>query len=218
MYETLRELDESSDTTDIEERAGMALLDEENLRGHTFELDPALADAMGSQPHLGESVLEDGATQDARRETSKTRRTRWLPRSPGIVEADDIDDEVPMSLLVEGNRNGTGAPVTPGLHSSAGQQIPSPIPALGHSSGSTRAKWQATQHQQRLYQDSPSGQALSNPPYRASHPLAMIDPREKAMWRWANVENLDNFLRDVYDYFVGNGIWSILLSRILNLL
>ncbi|OAX81033.1 hypothetical protein ACJ72_04627 [Emergomyces africanus] len=38
------------------------------------------------------------------------------------------------------------------------------------------------------------------------------------MWRWANVENLDNFLADVYDYFLGNGIKSILLSRVLNLL
>jgi autophagy-related protein 9 len=38
------------------------------------------------------------------------------------------------------------------------------------------------------------------------------------MWRWANVEDLDNFLKDVYTYFLGNGIWSILLTRVLNLL
>lgn len=40
-------------------------------------------------------------------------------------------------------------------------------------------------------------------------------PAEKAMWRWVNVENLDNFLREVYDYFLDCGIWSILLSRAL---
>ena len=44
------------------------------------------------------------------------------------------------------------------------------------------------------------------------------DPKEKALWRWANVQNLDYFLLDVYDYFVGNGIWSILLNRVLSLL
>jgi autophagy-related protein 9 len=51
------------------------------------------------------------------------------------------------------------------------------------------------------------------------HPnLAAVDPKEKAMWLWANVENLDNFLKDVYTYFLGNGMWSILLNRALSLL
>jgi autophagy-related protein 9 len=27
--------------------------------------------------------------------------------------------------------------------------------------------------------------------------LGLIDPKERAMWKWANVENLDNFLQDV---------------------
>ncbi len=48
--------------------------------------------------------------------------------------------------------------------------------------------------------------------------MSMMDPKERALWMWANVENLDNFLQDVYDYFLGNGIWSVLLSRLLNLL
>ena len=38
------------------------------------------------------------------------------------------------------------------------------------------------------------------------------------MWRWTNVQNLDNFLNDVYNYYIGKGIWSILLARVLNLL
>jgi autophagy-related protein 9 len=48
--------------------------------------------------------------------------------------------------------------------------------------------------------------------------LASASPKDKAMWRWANVENLDNFLKEVYVYYLGNGIWCILLSRTLNLL
>jgi autophagy-related protein 9 len=55
--------------------------------------------------------------------------------------------------------------------------------------------------------------------FAGQHPgLANVDPKKKAMWRWANVEDLDNFLKDVYTYFLGNGIWSILLTRVLNLL
>lgn len=42
--------------------------------------------------------------------------------------------------------------------------------------------------------------------------------RERALWRWINVEDLDSFLQEVYIYYVGKGIWAIALSRLLNLL
>ncbi|KAK9468109.1 autophagy protein Apg9-domain-containing protein [Lipomyces arxii] len=43
------------------------------------------------------------------------------------------------------------------------------------------------------------------------------DPRERALWKWANVENLDIFLQEVYEYYLGNGVYSITLSRMINL-
>ncbi|ODQ66948.1 APG9-domain-containing protein [Nadsonia fulvescens var. elongata DSM 6958] len=46
----------------------------------------------------------------------------------------------------------------------------------------------------------------------------MIDGTERALWKWANVENIDLFLHDVYSYFLGNGIYCILLSRALNMI
>ncbi|KAF9558941.1 autophagy protein atg9 [Mortierella alpina] len=45
-----------------------------------------------------------------------------------------------------------------------------------------------------------------------------MDAAELAMWKWVNVENLDNFLAKVYDYYVGKGMYTILLERCLNLL
>jgi len=48
--------------------------------------------------------------------------------------------------------------------------------------------------------------------------LYALDAREKALWNWVNVENLDGFLQEVYCYYEGNGIYSIALSRALNLL
>lgn len=42
--------------------------------------------------------------------------------------------------------------------------------------------------------------------------------RERALWRWVNVEDLDSFLQEVYLYYVGKGVWAIALSRLLNLL
>ncbi|KAK4897074.1 hypothetical protein LTR28_001765, partial [Elasticomyces elasticus] len=34
-----------------------------------------------------------------------------------------------------------------------------------------------------------------------------------ALWRWANVQDLDAFLLEVYEYYHKKGIWSILLSK-----
>lgn len=44
------------------------------------------------------------------------------------------------------------------------------------------------------------------------------NPREKALWRWVNTSNLDSFMRDVYDYFEGGGLWCILCANALWLL
>ncbi|CAN6666896.1 autophagy-related protein 9 [Trichomonascus vanleenenianus] len=52
---------------------------------------------------------------------------------------------------------------------------------------------------------------------RKSRLHQLIDPRERALWKWANVENLDNFLCDVYLYYLGNGFYSIMLARALNM-
>ncbi|KAK7428660.1 autophagy protein atg9 [Neonectria magnoliae] len=43
-------------------------------------------------------------------------------------------------------------------------------------------------------------------------------PREKALWRWVNTSNLDSFMRDVYDYYEGGGLWCILCANALWLL
>ncbi|KAK9768851.1 autophagy protein atg9 [Basidiobolus ranarum] len=42
--------------------------------------------------------------------------------------------------------------------------------------------------------------------------------RERALYRWHNIDNLDVFFERVYSYYTGKGIYCILLSRVLNLL
>ncbi|KAI8886343.1 APG9-domain-containing protein [Backusella circina FSU 941] len=41
---------------------------------------------------------------------------------------------------------------------------------------------------------------------------------DRTMWRWANIENMDDFFERVYDYFQGKGLYCILLARLLNLM
>ncbi|KAH3680943.1 hypothetical protein WICMUC_000086 [Wickerhamomyces mucosus] len=47
--------------------------------------------------------------------------------------------------------------------------------------------------------------------------LGILNPKERALWKWANVENLDNFLQDVYSYYLGNGYYCIILSKLFDL-
>lgn len=57
----------------------------------------------------------------------------------------------------------------------------------------------------------------SNPRARASA-VGGLSAKQKALWMWANVDNLDAFLQEVYGYYVGRGAICIALSRSLNLL
>ncbi|KAF9500576.1 APG9-domain-containing protein [Pleurotus eryngii] len=50
------------------------------------------------------------------------------------------------------------------------------------------------------------------------NPMRGLDAYERALWNWVNVYSLDAFLQEVYYYYEGKGIYSIALSRGLNLL
>ncbi|GAA5912920.1 autophagy protein ATG9 [Sporobolomyces salmoneus] len=56
------------------------------------------------------------------------------------------------------------------------------------------------------------------PRKRPSSVKNQMNARERALWNWINVEDLDGFLERVYRYYLGKGIWTIVLERVLNLL
>ncbi|WFD31418.1 autophagy protein atg9 [Malassezia sp. CBS 17886] len=45
-----------------------------------------------------------------------------------------------------------------------------------------------------------------------------LSARDHALWHWANVDDLDEFLRELYGYYVGRGYKCILVGRALSLL
>ena len=45
----------------------------------------------------------------------------------------------------------------------------------------------------------------------------LIPPREKALYLWANIFNMDDFLQDVYYYYRGKGFTSIFVGRVVDL-
>lgn len=111
----------------------------------------------------------------------------------------------------------------------------------GAATKRSRALWDAAQNQQRLHRDEPGGadrfgandaraggvQAaaadVAGPGnallayFRATGGRRGGNQQDIAMWRWVNVTNLDNFIRDVYDYHRACGLRCILVERLLHL-
>lgn len=225
VYEAIREHDADSDASDIEDRAGMAAADTGRDRFSDRELEDALAGAQESQVSspsaalLGERPPRKMAGRRGSPSASRRRRPsrpRWMgQQSPSGYELDDRDEDVPQSLLVEGHdEEDLRSRLPPPPHSMPSRSrtpSPQPLPQV------REPRWDRSPAQR--HSDAHARNPITRWFAARQQPgLAFIDPKKKAMWRWANVEDLDNFLKDVYIYFLGNGFWSILLSRTLNLL
>ncbi|KAI1181019.1 autophagy protein Apg9 [Nemania sp. FL0916] len=190
-------------------------LDEENLAHdfHDGDLDHAQHLGLDASRVSTRSPVESArsARGGSPLRDDHHHGTRWL------LNEDDGDNDVPASLLVEGPGEGSSNP-----------KPPISSPRQTHRPGSSRqpnrrriqAQWEAAQVHQRLHPDDDDGPAPGRPfagiPTR--RPGLAASPKDKAMFRWANVSNLDGFIRDVYDYYLGAGLWCIVLDRILHLL
>ena len=202
----------ADDDVDIENRAGLAL-DEDNL-AHQFH-DDDLGHLDGLALHDSRVSAREQATPARKPRSARSQRggqdSRWLQAD------DDGDNEVPASLLVEPHMFGRGGPRSPeGLEPLPTRQGGVP----GPSTRRARAQWETAQVQQRLHHEQYyPGRRGANPPaaYEARRLGLSANPKEKAMFRWANVVNLDIFINDVYNYYLGAGIWCILLERFLHL-
>ena len=209
IYEQLRQQDEDSEDLDVEQHAG-SLADGVNRRaGLTTQ---AMND---STPQ----ILRKDRRQDARgqlhahtlrKDKGQTQlQSRRHVRHSTLLDVEDADDDVPASLLIDHNPRD----IDPGsIH------LPPPPSVMsdGLPSDGGPSAGQGFHTSQRR----PSQTPFAARPVEGilGGNLATADPREKAMFRWVNVIDLDNFLLEVYDYYVHHGFWSTLLSRFFNLL
>ncbi|KAF5380879.1 hypothetical protein D9615_004124 [Tricholomella constricta] len=154
-------------------------------------------------------------------------------------EQESSDDEVPQSFMIEaasrkpavskGKNRDDGSPAggrRHALQSAAGRQLPpSKLPSTS-SRGPTvsippRPSEVDVGDTEKTPRSTHSRSGFNNtlPQYtRQPKPMRGLDDYEKALWNWVNVYNLDAFLQEVYYYYEGKGIYSIALSRGLNLL
>ncbi|KAH7369736.1 autophagy-related protein 9 [Rhexocercosporidium sp. MPI-PUGE-AT-0058] len=214
IYDDLRTHDEESD---LEEQAGLAL-DEENLRFRDDEL--GAADAFGEDSRITTestaflSTNQNNTQFGGGNALRAKSRSRWMAQSPRLLE-EDGDDDVPASLLIEGNEiPALSTPTKPRPRQGKAPKRQTAIP--GPSNRETRAHWEAAQAQQRLHHEEENSPGLPQPTRHHFGPLSG-SAREKAMWRWINVVNLDSFIEEVYEYYIGAGIWCIVLDKALNL-
>jgi autophagy-related protein 9 len=200
--------------------AGNAMaIDEENLEGNFEEqdLEQLLAEATASDAgtEATKFMTPEKESRKPARTTSK-RQPKWMTDSPNAAVHDE-DNDVPESLLLEGKKeNPSGRRYSHRRMSSNARDDVIP-PVSGPNTPAVRNQWETTRAQQPLYDNGPRRRAP--PTMRAPGAgLLTADPKQRALWKWANVQNLDNFLGSVYFYYEEHGVWSICLKRSISLL
>jgi autophagy-related protein 9 len=119
---------------------------------------------------------------------------------------EEEDDDVPPSLLVQGEpqhprfeQKQQRFPAAQTLPIAQGKQL-SP-PQISHKKEQKNSQSQGLPDDERIRREN----------------LGILNPKERALWKWANVENLDKFLQDVYSYYLGSGYYCILMTKFLDL-
>jgi autophagy-related protein 9 len=181
---------------------------------HDEDENPAdfLYDATEEPSTIGDSPVMQSRRTERWQEAKAKKSGR---RKSNTIE----DDDVPDSLLVEPKGHGNAV---------AGPSRPNVMDTMVQTKlARAEAQWKATQEQQGLHasraydarhaRPAPAMSRRSQPASTAPLPTRP-NPAAEAMWLYTNANNLDAFLVEAYEYFVGHGVWSILLNRVLTLL
>ncbi|RKF57583.1 Autophagy-related protein 9 [Golovinomyces cichoracearum] len=204
---------------DTEAQAGLTI-DEENFQFQDTELSSLdLPDDRNSQNCIESSNFFNQShglkATDHSKGIEQTGNLKWINQSPRYFVEDGDDDDVPASLLIEEHEmtGPTSTTADPRLRKL--QKTFSPKPSLLERENRAQQKVaQAREYSQRLHNEMFRKSSLS----RRSFGRVPGNAKEKALWRWINITNLDNFIRDVYEYYTGAGIWCILLERTIKLI
>jgi autophagy-related protein 9 len=143
---------------------------------------------------------------------------------------EDSDDEVPQDFLIEtaapGRLRKPQSPTKPRTAASKGKDRDLPRQRPLYSTGRRTTPPILPSHANVSIPPRPSELDAEDTAIAApgllSEPkvkqMGGLDDYERALWNWVNVYNLDAFLQEAYYYYEGKGIYSIALSRGLNLL
>ncbi|KAF9985052.1 autophagy protein atg9 [Mortierella antarctica] len=179
-----------------------------------------------SDYHAGEALQDDHDEDEDRDQVHgyghdptqhmSSRRSILFGRSRGPPESAYAAEKKPF---FGGSRRHSSSPFafSSPSHMGASRQRPNPDLGTDHEAP---ASLMIEMNQQPQHEDNSTGywDLGDRARRRFLYKRPGMDAAELAMWKWVNVENLDNFLAKVYDYYVGKGMYTILLERCLNLL
>jgi autophagy-related protein 9 len=202
IYETLREHDEDSEGLDVEETAALDA-GRVDRRDSFHDSDFSPPPHRPIPPTTRTTHRGSGPGQIPRKDKSRmSNKPRRQGRHSRLLDVEEADDDVPASLLIDHHAQN----VNPGSIT-----LPPPPSSMPDGLSSPRHR--------------PSSMSGNQVPPRAKPVaglvggnLANADPKTKAMFRWANVTDLDNFLFEVYTYYQQHGYWSTILKRCFNFL
>nr|POE51146.1 autophagy-related protein 9 [Quercus suber] len=175
--------------------------------GHHYDVESQRGLPSGS--HFHDEDDDPGALLYDDRDAERIPSASTTPERP-VKRGNLEDDDVPPSLMLE--------PRGPSAASTVVDQR-----AERNDQAKTAAQLRAAQEQYGIYPRPRAGSrsAQSTRRHGKTHSQATAPrsgPRAEAMWMYTNAHNLDAFLHEVYQYYVGHGIYSIQLARLINLL
>ncbi|KAH8718049.1 Autophagy-related protein 9 [Beauveria bassiana] len=209
FYEQLRSRDD--DLPDDLEAGQMRALDEENLKHEFRDVQFDKTKTQESRTTVASRMAERGPKIGS--SSSKGQyRSKQLPTT-WAADDEDPDEDVPASLLVENNDE----PIQrlESMSRATAQGAKESIPWRASPPGAHTAQWETVKRQHRLYRDDAIKTFQLHSMVSGTR---LGGRRERALWRWVNTSSLDSFMRDVYDYYEGGGMWCILCSNALWLL
>lgn len=159
----------------------------------------------------GQRSVKPPLTGDIDEENGPEARPQGVKHAIGWeVQEEEVDNDVPESLLVE-----THGPLP--SHIDARQK---PLNSSDQGGGSDNRRRQGRAPPQKVRGTIQLPQSMSHTTLlhpRSASRTATGNAREQALWRWANVTNLDVFMKDVYEYYLGSGFWCIICERVIHL-
>ncbi|CCH44577.1 Autophagy-related protein [Wickerhamomyces ciferrii] len=202
---------------------------EESESDHEFAYEEDDDDEDDDLYHPQDYITKNDNKNGTRQNSNDTDNPNQLDF---INEGDHEQEDVPISIMVQPDNNKQKQPSRETLNrkNSFKDQIGRKInfPKL-RSQPPSKPSTSSNQNVQFPVDDLEAQTSYKRPIHENISPsigederarrarLGILNPKERALWRWANVENLDRFLQDVYSYYLGSGYYAILLSRTLDL-
>lgn len=209
-------------------QANQSVLEEEDEEAEhdSADLETGRARRTSQSTVVGRGKRRVSWTADA----SELNVLRPNIKQDDLRHADDSsDDEVPQDFLIETAAPGVRKPQSPTTPRAAaykgrdrilGRQRPLYNTTSAKPSPPTLPSTAPVSIPPRPSELEPEEVTTTSGPLKEPKPPQMrgLDDYERALWNWVNVYNLDAFLQEAYYYYEGKGIYSIALSRGLNLL